>query len=163
MDLSDKVYVEQETVDEMIASLCDKIEAAELPINKIVGIANGGLNVSIPLAKMLRIPHQQLRISFYEGDFIFEEQSFVHEDDDVILLVDDLIDSGKTIGFFNDKYHTCQGQNLYVASLFFKFDNDHFQYANFYAEDKPEGWCIFPWENLSSTPKKRSMKSLRTF
>ncbi|MFW6130333.1 MAG: phosphoribosyltransferase [Atribacterota bacterium] len=138
--------VSEEKINGMINNLCRKIEVAEIDFNKIVGIANGGLNISIKLSDMLCIPHQQLRISYYEGDFEYNKQSFKHEHDDIVLLVDDLIDSGKTVKYFCDKYNFCQGQNLFVACLYYKVDNDHFQYANFYVEEKPDVWIQFPWE-----------------
>ena len=147
------IQIDQYTVDNMIHRLCSKIELANIHVTKIVGIANGGLHVSIPLSEMLCLPHQQLRISFYEGKFIFDPQSFVHESDDVILLVDDLLDSGKTIDYFMKKYLCCQGENLYVACLYCKYDNDHFQYANFYVEEKPNDWLVFPWEKSNESIK----------
>ena len=144
--ITDKIYITQSDVSALTQNVYDRLLKKEPPITKIVGIANGGLNVSIPLSKMFDLPHQQLRISFYEGDFIFDKQTFTHDDNDVVLLVDDLIDSGKTIKYFCEKYNMCQGKDLFVACLYYKFDNDHFQYANFYAEEKPDGWVHFPWE-----------------
>lgn len=144
--LKNIINISGKKVNDMVKDLCHKIEMSEISFNKIVGIANGGLNISIPLSEMLHIPHQQLKISFYEGKFVYKSQSFKHEDDDIVLLVDDLIDSGKTIKYFCDQYHFCQGKNLFVACLFYKVDNDHFQYANYYVEEKPEEWIQFPWE-----------------
>jgi len=143
---TNKVYCTSTEIHEMLDVLYRKIRDKGTQFTKVVGIANGGLNISIPLAKMLNLPHEQLRISYYEGDFIFEMQDYNHNKDDTILLVDDLIDSGKTVNYFNNKFNMCQGKNLFVACLFYNAYNDNFQYANFYACEKPDAWIIFPWE-----------------
>lgn len=51
------------------------------------------------------------------------------------LVVDDVIDSGKTIG----DYHNCHRAVLLVK-------NNLTNEVNYYAE-KVEGWIVFPWEN----------------
>lgn len=55
------VSVSKEKVDEMILKLYKRIVLNKENFDYVVGIERGGLNVSIPLAKMLNIPIRQSR------------------------------------------------------------------------------------------------------
>lgn len=60
-------YLSYEDTDWMISSLAAQIKESGKTFRGIIGIAFGGLNISVPLSKILKLPHSQVRISRYDG------------------------------------------------------------------------------------------------
>lgn len=124
-------------VDLMIERLAQLIQPRKYTY--VVGIANGGLNVSVKLAKKLGLPHASIRISHYQGHTvrqvpIIEGQLPVGS----CLIVDDLIDDGFTM-------KTCEqhfGKHD-TAVLLWKVGSYK---PTYYAAEKPQEWIKFPWE-----------------
>jgi len=140
----DKIYLSDETTNAMLERLADQIIESGRKFERVVGIEKGGLPISLPLAVMLKIPHQSVRISHYDG---CEQRkaplvTFLDGVDEVenCLVVDDLIDTGATMETF-DKFFGLQSNA--VAVLFWKRGT---RKPDFYVEEKPEEWIVFPWE-----------------
>jgi len=137
-----KLVITQLQVDAMIKALAAKIILAGTCLTNVVGIANGGLHVSRPLAARLRLPHSSIRISHYYRQ--------VHRIVPIIkgylpqathnLIVDDLIDDGWTMRTFA-KHFGLEGNE--TAVLFCK--KGDFE-PTYYIEEKPDKWIVFPWE-----------------
>jgi hypoxanthine phosphoribosyltransferase len=147
-------YITQDQIDEIIQKLIIKIKKSSIPYTKIVGIAKGGLNISKPLSKALKLPHQDIYISFYNKEFKildhykprFKKLSFKLLKSDNILIVDDLIDSGRTIDYFMKKYNLKQSQNCSICCLFYNKDNICKLIPDYYHSFKAKNWLVFPWE-----------------
>lgn len=136
------MIVSQSEIDNMIQELVRQIQADERRFLRVVGIANGGLPVSKPLAVALDLPHESVRISHYDGQIlrpvpIIEGRLSQSTDN---LVVDDLIDKGWTYNTF-DKHYGLEGNA--VAVLFW---NPIGPKPDFYVEKKPTAWIVFPWE-----------------
>lgn len=130
------------TIDSMIVSLIDKIKSSGRQYGCVVGIREGGLNVSIPVARALCLPHYSVHISFYDrknavGGLVSRDD-FVWQKD--CLVVDDLIDGGSTIECFKSSFGEAD-----VAVLFWH-DKCHV-IPEYYVHIKPPAWIVFPWED----------------
>ena len=132
----------------MLERLAQKIKNSKEKFDYIMGIENGGVNVSIPLGLSLKLPHKTIKISFYGDDKkpsetpIVDLRGHIFKEIDKVLLVDDLTDSGKTLEYFKNNFK-CDHK---VAVL---FHNERFSTVipEYYSEIKPyDKWIIFPWE-----------------
>lgn len=137
-----KLYLTQHDIDDMIEDLVYQIEELDKrKWSRVVGIANGGLPVSKPLAEALGLFHESVRISHYDEKIlrdtpIIEGQLSQPTNN---LIVDDLIDEGWTINTFN-KHFGLEGNA--VAVLLW---NPVGPKPDFYVEKKPDAWITFPW------------------
>lgn len=118
-----------------VGILANKIKLSKKKFTSVYPIPMGGYPVAIELSVLLDIP-------------IAADERIITGEDELpntdILVVDDLIDSGKTI----DKYLK---NGNYIATLY----NKNTKLANskqiFFAEQKPqEEWIRFPWERETS-------------
>ena len=124
----------------LISGIChyNQLEPKDRKINKVVGIANGGLYVSVPIAIALQVPHESVKITFRHGRTSIKNINYQYKEGENILLVDDVIDSGKTLATFKRKFNNGK---IYVAALCNKTELDVDFYT--FVTDK---WVIFPWE-----------------
>ncbi|MCK9458158.1 MAG: phosphoribosyltransferase domain-containing protein [Proteobacteria bacterium] len=136
----DKLYVSQKEIDQAIDNLLYQIRQSEQHYKYVVGIRNGGVNVSEPIAKALGLPHKSVGISCYGDSKVLHEpiisDDFQWEPDG--LLVDDLIDSGRSVIAF--KAHFGEAD---VAVVFWK---EGTIIPDYYVYKKPHHWVVFPWE-----------------
>lgn len=128
-------------INGMIKDLQELIEDSGIEFDKIVGIKNGGLYVSQPIAKNLSVPHYTVHISFYRKIPIVKSEDFVFKQKEKVLVLDDLIDGGKTIRTFKQLF--CSDAK--VGVLFWNKESS--VEPDFYVEEKPEGWINFVWES----------------
>jgi hypoxanthine phosphoribosyltransferase len=142
--LETKLYSQQE-IDKMIQALIRQIKKSERQYKYVVGIRNGGINISKPIAKALELPHKSVGISCYDGMKKLENVKIDEGDFDWEpggLIVDDLIDTGSTITSFKRFF----GEG-HVAVLFWRTDAKYYvRRPEYYVDEKPKAWIIFPWE-----------------
>jgi GTP cyclohydrolase I len=105
-------------IDQYCLKLADKINRKGQTYEGIFPIPMGGYPVAIKLSKLLDIP-------------------IVDYMNPIVLIVDDLIDSGRTLSKYPDDCDT--------AVLFAK--NKKYLEVNYYAETLND-WIVFPWETL---------------
>lgn len=135
------LFVPETTIKCMIDSLADQIFNSGIKFAQIVGIANGGLNISIPLSKILKLPHTSVRISHYDGHIprkipVIDGELNIKNN----LIVDDMTDGGFTLKTF-DRVFGLEGNK--TAVLFWnKYGG---VVPDFYAAEKPNSWIVFPW------------------
>lgn len=142
-----EVTIDKNHVEVMIHDLCFKIRHSKQKFTKVVGIARGGLHISKPLAYSLNLPHYIIRISFYNGRVRgdvpkeVDMRGLEFTSKDHILLVDDLVDRGKTIDYFKANFDVKHK----VAVLFW---NPKGVKPDYYIEKKKDNdWLVFPWED----------------
>jgi len=141
--VADKVYVKPDEIDAMVRSLALYIKQSGRKFEQVVGIERGGLFISRPLAALLGLPHDSIMISCYT-ETGKRSVPIVKGDYDTsldTLIVDDLIDGGTTMRLLNKYYH--QKPTDATAVLFWNTDSAE---PDFYVEEKPEQWLVFPWE-----------------
>lgn len=121
-----KLYGAEE-IDTMIKHLCCLIPREKY--RAILGIARGGLIPAIYLSHLLDLP------------LLFQLPEKGDTND--ILVVDDLVDTGKTIkGLLQD-----------TAVIFYKPRS--IVKPTFYVTEVPnDEWIVFPWEHLDEMPNR---------
>lgn len=144
-----KLYLNYDETNKMIAQLINIIKNCRIVLGKVVGIKNGGLNVSKPIAEALDLPHKEILISYYDNADHIGDSPIVDMGDFKpsfgVLLVDDLIDSGATLKYFKDTTGMTQGDQFYVATLHWNKKGKFGQKPDFYIAEKTE-WIVYPWE-----------------
>jgi hypoxanthine phosphoribosyltransferase len=143
------VHITKQKVDSMVAKLASRISLDKNHFDYIVGIENGGLNVSIPLSKLLNVPHKSIKISFYNEENkanvtpIVDFHGHKFEKTDRVLVVDDLIDGGHTINYFN-KTVQCKHK---IAVLYWNKYGKYNITPDYFIEEKfINTWLEFYWE-----------------
>ncbi|MCF8354358.1 MAG: phosphoribosyltransferase [Melioribacteraceae bacterium] len=128
-----KLFVDYSAFGCLLDSLCKKIENGKTKFNCIYAPPRGGWPVAVHISHYFELP-------------ILENLDFVKEIEDEkikILLVDDIIDTGKTMIQVTDfiKDHV----SYVICSLFFK---PHSKIIVDICGEivKNDQWVIFPWE-----------------
>lgn len=143
------VVVNKDKADEMTFKLSKRIILDNHKFDYVLGIENGGLNVSIPLSKMLELPHKSIKISFYNDENKINKIPNVDfhginiNKSDKVLVVDDLIDSSATFNYFKNNI-IC---NYKIAVLYWNKYNKNKIIPDYYIEEKfMNTWLEFYWE-----------------
>jgi hypoxanthine phosphoribosyltransferase len=127
-------------VDLMIERLAQLILPHKNKYQQVVGIANGGLHVSIPLAEKLGLPHASIRISHYKGHIARKVPIIEGKlPEGSCLVVDDLIDGGFTMKTLERHF----GHHD-TAVLFWQVGS---YVPTYYVTEKPQEWINFPWSD----------------
>jgi hypoxanthine phosphoribosyltransferase len=126
----------------MTRELVKQVRSSGIRFHQVVGIANGGLPVSVPIADALGLPHTSVRISHYDGRILRdtpiiqgELRHLTHN-----LVVDDLIDEGWTYNTYAEHF------GFELSAMAVLFWNTAGPEPDFYVEEKPDDWIVFPWE-----------------
>jgi len=151
----EKKYISNKEFNEMGLILISMIKQSGFGFERVVGIANGGLNISHPLSTYFYKPHEEITISFYSNGYqeCYENAKVQFGNFDPyesnFLLVDDLVDSGSTLKRFLDEYDVVQGVDFMMASLFWNPYGEWKQKPDFFVEEKIDKWIVFPWEDVN--------------
>lgn len=144
----------------MITDLCSKILPIKDKFEWIIGIERGGVHISTWLAYVLGKKHTSVKISF-RGDNIEPQTDVQYQNpntflfDRPYLLVDDIIDSGKTINFFR-KVVSPSRSIYWIATLHWCPENSPDCEPDFYVATKRAcDWVVYHWEmDVSSTAQE---------
>lgn len=151
--MTNKLFINKFQVDFMIKDLVNQIQDNNEKFTHVIGIANGGLNVSKPIANILKLPHKSITIRFYGNDNIHSEQPKEINLDELkdldinsnILFCDDLTDSGISVNYLK--------QNIKfkhkIAVLYHNKVNKFNIIPEYYCYEKPDVWLDFYWESNS--------------
>jgi uncharacterized protein len=150
--MKNKTFISSKEIKEMIFQLSEKIKKSGKEYDYIVGIARGGLNISKPLSKLLKVKHISIRVSFYgkKGTIspyprLIDTTSLEGIVGNDLLFVDDLIDNGHTINWINKNLSTNYGP-FDIAVLHHNKNNEYKINPTFYVKEKPKAWVVYPWE-----------------
>lgn len=136
----------QDQINIMINKLAELIRPDRRQFTNIVGIANGGLHVSIPLALKLNLTHSSVRISHYDGrrprNVPIVEGKLPQATGN--LIVDDLIDGGFTMHTF-DRHFGLDGN---ATAVLFAFKGSGYK-PTYFVQEKADEWLVFPWDSNS--------------
>lgn len=146
-----KKYISWKDYHRLLVGLYFKIKSANIKFSYIVGIENGGLNLSVPLANEFNCPHKSLKISFYDDnikkDIPVIESNLTFNEDDYFLLVDDIVDSGSTIFEFSKYTKMLQHKNFLIVTLHWNPNGVYKIRPDFFCQFKEEiDWIVYPWE-----------------
>ena len=142
-----EVFYNYQQIEVLLNELVSQVQESGRQFTAVVGIREGGVNLSKPIAKVLNLPHFSVRISHYNDTEyrdapLVETSSFHVSNFEACLIIDDLVDGGSTITTFR-KYFGLREQDA-VGVLFWK-PNDVYK-PNFFTRLKGEDWIKFPWE-----------------
>ncbi len=142
--MEDKLFLTWEEYTKDCYTLARKIQKNAQPFKGIVAIARGGLVTAGIIAPMLniRIVHSLCLESYSEegkrGEIIQHNRLDLNKAWGC-LVVDDLVDSGRTINHTNNL-------GLIDSAVLYRKSNTEFE-PTFYARELPaEKWIVFPWE-----------------
>jgi hypothetical protein len=148
----------------MLRDLSEKIIRQGMNPDVLVGISMGGLIPAAILADLLGLDTEILRVKFYEGVDERGEKPRILQDISIdleglkILLVDDVVDSGKTIKLVNNHLMGRGAEKVILCTLHYKPWSEI--KPELYIE-KTELWIIYPWERMETlrdvTKKLRSL------
>lgn len=118
--------------------------------DRIIGISRGGLLPAITLSHLLEIPMTPISYSARngKGDDKNHENVFPSvEEGQIVLLVDDICDSGNTLYEVKNHYEN-QRVMIYTLALYYKSHAVPVIIPDFKWRTIPEdaGWVIFPYE-----------------
>ena len=144
MKFKNKIYLDYSDV----LSMCHNLEdiASKLKPDLIVGIVRGGLLPALHLSHALERPMEtvtwQTRDKNYQQ---FNERVDIQiRNDDVVLFVDDINDTGRTFKDLVKAYNTTSRKNVHFISLVEKTASDFHGTAALTLDDSR--WIVFPWE-----------------
>jgi hypoxanthine phosphoribosyltransferase len=133
----------------------------------VIGILRGGLIPAAVLADLLGLDIEAMRAKFYKGVDDRERKPRIVQDISIdlygvkVLLVDDVTDSGKTIGLVKEHLLGKGAKEVVLCSLYYKPWS--VTIPDVYVEET-EAWIIFPWERmetLKDITEKLSVEGLR--
>jgi hypoxanthine phosphoribosyltransferase len=130
----------------MIENLVSQVQNDGRQFTKIVGIKNGGLHISYKLADILKLEHEEVRISHYDGQTFREkpivDDNFRLQEGENYLIVDDLVDGGSTMLTFKEHFGI---RDCDAVAVLFWYPKGKFK-PDYYVREKDEEWLQFPWE-----------------
>jgi hypoxanthine phosphoribosyltransferase len=102
----DKVYIDYPEYNALIDRLIDRLRDSGLQFDWVIGISRGGLPLADAISRSLKLPMAVVAASSYQGQSGTDQADLkvsasvasVAEVTGRCLLVDDLVDSGKTLG-----------------------------------------------------------------
>jgi xanthine phosphoribosyltransferase len=150
----EKYLVNSSDISTCIDILYRSILDSGLQFDLVIGIERGGIFVSNIISKLLRVPHETVKISCYDGEVLRDTPNIQICQTKLnkikgykkILVIDDLIDSGKTLHNFIIATGLKQSVDFYFGCLYYKTDNKYKMVPDFYCKIKPPQFIVFPWE-----------------
>lgn len=138
-----------------VEHIYNNIMAVDNPFNRIVGVTRGGLFLATRLSYKLGIPMTTVSWSTRDSD---EKETVAWIPEDInsgqhILLVDDIIDGGRTIKEIIDNWESCLPEpldrdNLSIACCVLNTDQDIMPdfWHKTIERSKDSTWINFWWE-----------------
>jgi len=118
-----------------IHSLCNQIKCSPVDFNFIYGIPRGGLIPATIISHELNIP-------------LIDTLQHAKKDD-IILIVDDISDTGETFKAINSKYDSI----FYFGTLFLRYSSSF--KPDFYEKKiMTDDWLVFPYEKMPQNEQK---------
>ena len=147
-----KVQIDIQSFETLVRILGNQIKAQNLHINKIVCLSKGGLIPARYLAKFLEVDKiYVIGSSFYVKPGETQPKPYIYQhltedfDNDNILLVDDICDSGESIKVALKEIDEHGGFHVFTATIHYK-NHSSFK-PDLYAEEVPnDTWIDYFWE-----------------
>ena len=146
------VYLSWLDVNQLINRIINQLKQQDLfsNIDCVVGVAKGGCIPATILANMMDIPMYVVGVSSYKGQKrgkIKQYQSLPSVkllNGKNVLLIDDIIDSGKTMIYINKLLSKRKVNKVISACLCSSKERDPIIYYGI----KNNKWVVFPWEKV---------------
>jgi hypoxanthine phosphoribosyltransferase len=139
-------YDEIHTACKLLVGYIDKMT---VKIDRIVGVARGGLIPAVIMSHAMDLPFTPIAYSSTSGngDNKNHQNTLPVIEDNTILIVDDICDTSLTLAEIYDHYSK-QGKIVYTAVLHYKDRPDGKHVPDFYWAKVQEnsGWVVYPFE-----------------
>jgi len=149
-----KKNISEKEIHKIIHNIINQInQNLDVKITDIVAIAKGGLIPARYIAKYLEIDKiYSIGIKYYTDiqktmkvPHIYQHLTNKFHQSDVILIVDDVVDSGESISVAMTEVVKCGAKKIATASLHYKNKSKYI--PDFYGEECPnELWLTYNWE-----------------
>ena len=153
----EKIYFTIEEMIDSIKKISVQLVDSKFDPEVIISINRGGCTPGIYLSHYLDKPHEviniELRDSNIEPDLISIKEKI--EQFNSVLIIDDINDSGKTIGVIRDLSKHLS-TNIHFAVLINKSESkSKVEYYGKMVNNKLlDNWYVFPWENWWNIDEK---------
>ena len=134
----------------MLLDLTDQIRVDGFEPDVIVGISRGGLIPARVLSDLLENPHiTSVGAEYYVGvcetksEPLLTQQSLVNVFDKRVLLVDDVVDTGKSVVLIRDHLYQQGLREIRILTLYCK---PWSTVQPDFCSRKTSDWIVFPWE-----------------
>jgi hypoxanthine phosphoribosyltransferase len=148
-----RYYEHSEFLADILRIAIDLKEDTWIP-DIIVGLVRGGCVPAVHLSHALKVPTLMLHISTRDGNIVDIDNNFAKLETIVkagcnVLIVDDIIDSGKTMQILLDKLSFLPyTDNIRTACLIYNVSQP--VKANYFGvtidRNEDKRWVQFPWE-----------------
>lgn len=145
-----KLHFSEDAYQDAFETLTDQFADAGYDPDSVVWIARGGARLGVELSHHFDAPYGSVKARHYDAGGVLDE---VHVDDTMlgdvygdVLLVDDIVDSGKTMEAVHDVLDGEDAvERVRTATIHRKprtvFEPDH------HVETVDDGeWVVYPWE-----------------
>ena len=153
----EKIYFTIEEMIDSIKKISVQLVDSKFDPEVIISINRGGCTPGIYLSHYLDKPHEviniELRDSNVEPDLISIKEKIKQFNS--VLIIDDINDSGKTIGVIRDLSKHLS-TNIHFAVLINKSESkSKVEYYGKMVNNKLlDNWYVFPWENWWNIDEK---------
>lgn len=143
-------YYSWQELGDLTEKLAHQILQKKLPIDRIVALATGGLTMSRALKDYLGVKKlSSIQVSFYTDIVttkklpVITQSLPINIDGEVILIFDDINDTGQTLQTAKQYLHLRGAKKIYSATLFQK---PHTSNPSDFFQQETSSWIIFPDE-----------------
>ncbi|MEM3408261.1 MAG: phosphoribosyltransferase [Candidatus Micrarchaeia archaeon] len=153
----EKYYLSWEKIEKMCQDIANQIEKQNLKIDKIIAISRGGLIPGRILSGLLKNKNlSTIRVTFYTKPGVAKDKPHLAEDlstdvtDKNVLIVDDVVESGKTLSLTYNYLKERGVKKIYSAALLDKIvdGKEKIMSPDFYSEKIANKWIVYPWEKF---------------
>lgn len=137
----------------LVEELVSKIKASNYAYDLVIGIARGGIPAALEIANRLNLKIDFVNIKSYLNDRTKQKPQILSTlsekvEDRKILIVDDIIDSGDTMGTIIEWLNQQKPRSIETTALFVK---PWSKFTPTYTVGTVKEWIIFPWEDNEYT------------
>lgn len=145
-----KTYLTSYDVKEALNKIVNEINQQENVKFHLVGLARGSFSILHEISNRCNLPYTILQYSSYDKNDKIVKNGFSSQEiepDDILLIVDDIADTGNSINKTIDYLNSCFSwiPNIEVYTIVGGVNNNWDYYYNH--KDFKYPWVVFPWEN----------------
>lgn len=140
-----KVHVNYTTFGNLMNRMVEKILSSQHDFVAVHGLPRGGSSIAVHLSHFLKLP-MVINLTHFKNEF----------PNGKLLVVDDIIDSGKTFERFLE-IAELKHIPFETAVLFYK---PHSSYTPDYFIEETIDWIVFPWEPMEEIPNREVYEHL---
>ena len=153
----EKYYLSWDRIEKMCIQISEEIKAKNVRIDKIIAVSRGGLIPARIISGLLNNKNlSTIRVTFYTKPGVTKDKPHLAEDlstdvtDKHVLVVDDVVESGKTLFLTNNYLLERGAKKVITAALLDKYvdGKEKAMVPDFFSERIDNKWIVYPWERL---------------